>query len=92
MDKLDPHTQEKTEEILKELKKLEQQFDTRLLATLLASRAGVLFGAVIGGGLLSQEDVRLIWKTAGEPINNPPKTAKIVTLYDGMKIDPLQIN
>lgn len=89
----DEHTVNEMETLVTELNDMQMRYDTRLLAALLAGRAGMLHGIMITGDVMSQEDARAVWKQAGLLIENPPeKEPKIMHLYDKDVFDPEKVN
>ena len=89
----DEYTKAKMVEIVKKFNELEMQYDTRLLATLMAGRAGILYGVLINGGIMSQDDARLTWFNAGTPIENPPdRETKVLHMVDDEIFDPKKTN
>jgi len=87
------HTTEQMARLVNELNEMQLKYDTRLLAAILAGRAGMLHGIMITGEVITQEEARAIWKQAGLLIENPPeKEPKIMHLYGDNILDPTQIN
>lgn len=91
--KFDNHTVSQMATLVEELNDIQLRYDTRLLAALLAGRAGMLHGMLITGGVITQDEARAIWKQAGLLIETPPeKEPKIMHLYDKEIIDPSKVN
>lgn len=93
IQQLDDHTQNEIQQILEILNNLHLTFDSRLVAALLASRAGGLYGKMISGEIISQEDALKIWEVAAEPIHNPQQhNTKIVYKSGDEVITPDKVN
>lgn len=91
--KFDDHTTKQMALLVEELNSLQLKYDTRLLAAILAGRAGMLHGIMITGKVMTQEEARAVWKQAGLLIENPSKKEpKIMHLYGDTILDPRQIN
>lgn len=87
------HMKEQMLLIAGELNDMGTRYDTRLLAALMAGRAGLLQGWLISGDVITQKEARTIWKQAGGPIENPPEQkTKIVKMDRGKIIPSEQIN
>jgi len=87
------HMKEQMVLIAGELNEMGKKYDTRLLAALMAGRAGLLQSWLISGGVITQEEARTVWTQAGAPIDNPPeKKTEIVKLDQGKIIPKEQIN
>lgn len=87
------HMKEQMILIAGELNEMGMKYDTRLLAALMAGRAGLLQGLLISGDIITQEEARTVWTQAGVPIETPPKQkTKIVKMLDGEIITSKEIN
>ena len=90
---VDEYTKQQMSLLVEELNNLQIAYDTRLLASILAGRAGVLYGILIKAGHISQEEAQKIWDFAGEPIKNPPeREVKTMAMVDGQVFDPSKTN
>ncbi len=87
------HMKEQMVLIAGELNEMGKKYDTRLLAALMAGRAGLLQGWLISGDIITQEEARTVWAQAGVPIENPPEQkTEIVKIFDGEIITSKEIN
>ena len=87
------HMKEQMVLIAGELNDMGMKYDTRLLAALMAGRAGLLQAWLITGGVITQDEARTIWTQAGAPIENPPESeVKIVKMDQGKIISNEEIN
>lgn len=87
------HVKEQMVLIAGELNEMGMKYDTRLLAALMAGRAGLLHGLLISGDIITQEEARTVWTQAGVPIENPPEQkTKVVKMLDGEIIPNEAIN
>lgn len=69
----DQYAESQMELLSEELNRLQISFDTRLLAAMLAGRAGHLHGLLVQAGHMTKEDALKIWNFAGDQIENPPE-------------------
>lgn len=91
----DEYTQKQMVLIAEEMNAMQLKYDTRLLAALMAGRAGMLHAIMIKGKVMTQEDAQGIWKQAGAPIENPPdREISVLNLhkFDDDVFDPKKIN
>lgn len=87
------HMKEQMVLIAGELNEMGKKYDTRLLAALMAGRAGLLQSWLISGEVITQKEARTVWAQAGAPIENPPKNkTQIVKLDQGRIIPKEEIN
>ena len=87
------HMKEQMILIAGELNEMGTRYDTRLLAALMAGRAGLLQGWLVSGDVITQEEARTVWAQAGEPIENPPEQkTKVVKMDRGQIIPSEEIN
>ena len=89
---LSAHAQDEMIKISLKLNELQTTFDTRLLAAMLAGRAGMLYAMMINAGMTSKDEALMLWEKAAETIHNPPeRETKIMKMHDG-DIIPDKIN
>ncbi len=87
------HMKEQMILIAGELNEIQKKYDTRLLAALMAGRAGLLQAWLISGGIITQEEARTVWAQAGAPIENPPEQkTEIIKMLDGEVIESKDLN
>ena len=87
------HMKEQMILIAGELNEIQKKYDTRLLAALMAGRAGLLQSWLVSGGIITQEEARTVWAQAGDPIENPPEQkTEIIKMLDGEVIESKDLN
>lgn len=88
-EEFNDYTKEQMVQIAAELNDMQLRYDTRLLAALLAGRAGMLHGIMINGDVITKEEAFIIWSQAGQMIENPPdRETKIIKKYENTLLDP----
>lgn len=92
-EEFDEYTKEQMIKIAGELNAMQMKYDTRLLAALMAGRAGLLHGMLIKSDVMDQPTARKIWVQAGVPIEElPEQETKVVKILDGEVLDPKKFN
>ena len=92
-EEFDEYTKEQMVKIAEELNAMQLKYDTRLLAALMAGRAGLLHGMLVTSKVIDQSTARKIWVQAGVPIEElPEQETKVVKILDGEVLDPKDIN
>ena len=92
-EEFDEYTKEQMIKIAEELNAMQMKYDTRLLAALMAGRAGLLHGMLITSKVMDQPTARKIWAQAGVPIDElPEQETKVVKIHDGEILNPKDIN
>lgn len=90
---LNEYANEQLAKLAEELNNLQMQYDTRLVAAILAGRSAMLHAMMINAEVMTQEEARAVWKHAGQLIENPPdRESKVVKLYNGEILEPTQVN
>lgn len=92
-EEFDEYTKEQMIKIAEEMNAMQMKYDTRLLAALMAGRAGLLHGMLINSDVIDQPTARKIWAQAGVPIEElPEQETKVVKILDGEILDPKEFN
>ena len=92
-EEFDEYTKEQMIKIAEEMNAMQMKYDTRLLAALMAGRAGLLHGMLINSKVIDQPTARKIWAQAGVPIEElPEQETKVVKILDGEILDPKEFN
>jgi len=92
-DEFNEYTKEQMVQIAAELNDMQLRYDTRLLAALLAGRAGMLYGIMITGDVITKNEAKVIWNQAGQMVENPPdREIKILKKYKDTLLGPDDIN
>ncbi len=88
-EEFNDYTKEQMIKIADELNDMQIRYDTRLLAALMAGRAGMLHGIMINGKVMTKKEAKIIWNQAGQMIENPPdRETKILKKYNDTILDP----
>ncbi len=92
-EEFNDYTKEQMVKIAAELNDMQMRYDTRLLAALMAGRAGMLHGIMINGKVMTKEEAKMVWNQAGQMIENPPdRETKIVKRFNNELLEPKDIN